>query len=155
EELVTLVAVLGRERDPDAAADRDGLAVDLEGSADCFDEPRSEHRAGTFRAAAARPHDQSKLIAAEPCRDVDFADFALDAPGHLAEQDVSRLMAVSVVDAFEAIEVEQEHRELRLLLRQQVQAIIDALAEQVAIGEIGERVVMRELSDLCLRALAL
>ena len=59
-----------------------------------------------------------------------------------------------VVDALEAVEVEAEHGEA-LAAPQAQQRLLQLLAEQRAVGEVGQRVVAREVGDLLLLAAAL
>ncbi len=63
-------------------------------------------------------------------------------------------MAERVVDALEAVEVEAEHGEA-LAAPQALQRLLQLLAEQGAVGEVGERVVARKVGDLLLLAAAL
>ena len=74
--------------------------------------------------------------------------------GHHLEQLVADRMAERVVDALEAVEIEIEHREL-VAAADAGQRLGEPLAEQHAVGQIGQRVVARHMRDLLLGALAL
>ena len=60
-------------------------------------------------------------------------------------------MAERVVDALEAVEVEAQHGEA-LAAPQALQRLLQLLAEQRAVGEVGQRVVARKVGDLLLLA---
>ena len=63
-------------------------------------------------------------------------------------------MAERVVDALEAVEIEAEHGKA-LAAPQAQERLLQLLAEQRAVGEVGERVVARQVGDLLLLAAAL
>ena len=63
-------------------------------------------------------------------------------------------MAERVVDALEFVEVEVEHRKL-LAAPDPLQRLVELLAEQHAVGQIGQRIVVRQMRDPLLRQLAL
>ena len=61
------------------------------------------------------------------------------------QQRVADRMAERVVDGLEAVEIEEQHGEL---LAAAASACSMLLAEQHAVGQIGERVVARHVHDL-------
>ena len=79
-----------------------------------------------------------------------------------AQQPVAGLVPERVVDVLEAVEVEQHHRDLLLLVRVAAarapgagQRLGQPVVEQRAVGQAGERVVQGQLRDPRLRRLAL
>ena len=98
--------------------------------------------------------DDGELVAAEACHHVALAHAAEQPHAHLLQQRVADGVPERVVDALEAIEVETEHGEALAALQAQ-QRLLQLLAEQRAVGELGQRVVAREVGDLLLLAAAL
>jgi hypothetical protein len=62
---------------------------------------------------------------------------------HLHNQLVAALMAERVVDLLEPVEVDQQQRHRRVGTGTRHERLLDALGEQDAVGQPGERVVMR------------
>ena len=103
-------AVVRRERDADAGADDDLVAVDLVGRADHLDEPARRARATaslgpvpTCTMANSSPPSRatvslSRDASRQPARD-------------LLQQLVADRMAERVVDALEMVEIEAQHRQ--------------------------------------------
>lgn len=87
--------------------------------------------------------DQGReLVAAEPGRGVAVPDRRLEAVGGLDEQFVTGLVADGVVDGLEAVEVDEEHGRAPVGGATAGQGLLDALGEQRAVGQVGERVVL-------------
>ena len=88
---------------------------------------------------------------------------ARKAPSHgrlqparnFAQQRVADGMAEHVVDLLEAVEIEAQHREALARARRQIERGGDALVERRAVGQLGERIVVRHVRDALLVALAL
>ena len=79
---------------------------------------------------------------------------ALQALAHVAQQLVAEVVAERVVDDLEVVEVDEHHRDrARVALREH--RLLQAVVEQVAVGQPGERVVVRLALELLLVALAL
>ena len=72
--------------------------------------------------------------------------------GHRLEQLVAGRMAERVIDALEVIEIEIEHRELAAAAHQR-KLLLELLAQQHAVGQFGERIVVRQVRDPLLRLL--
>ena len=77
-----------------------------------------------------------------------------EALGGLAQERVADVMTEHVVDRLEAVDVEREYGEAVARHRGQVDGSADAFVEGRAVGQIGERVVMRHVGDTLLVALA-
>ena len=99
--------------------------------------------------------DDRKLVAAEPRDRVGLADHGLEARRGLLEQRVAGGVAAHVVDLLEAIEVEAQHRDLVAVAPRPRQRLLEAVAEQHAVGQAGQRVVVGHEPDLRLGRLAL
>ena len=108
QQLIGLVAVGRRHGNADAGADDDLMAVNLERLQQRFDDLGGK-LAGLARAGLAL-HD-GKFVAAEARDRIDTAHHALQALGHRAQQRVADGMTERIVDALEAVKVEEHHRQ--------------------------------------------
>ena len=98
--------------------------------------------------------DQHELVAADARHGVALAQHAAQALGHRLQQQVAGRVAEAVVDELEVVEVHEHHRDgARLALR--VHRLAQAVVQQVAVRQAGERVVVRLVLELHLVALAL
>ena len=66
----------------------------------------------------------------------------------MLEHGVSGLVAERVVDLLEAVEIEQHQREAGAVALRREERLLEAILEEPAVRETGERVVQRELLDL-------
>jgi hypothetical protein len=57
-------------------------------------------------------------------------------------------MAKAVVDRFEVVEVQQQHRRGRVATSAQLERDLDSLGDRDTIGQAGQRVVIREAAQL-------
>ena len=73
---------------------------------------------------------------------------ALDALGDLPEQLVARLPAEGVVDDLEPVDVHHGNGEPAFFALRRAHVLNEALVEQAAVGEAGERVVIGEVIEL-------
>ena len=64
-------------------------------------------------------------------------------------------MAEGVVDRLEVVEVHEQHGDGLLVARLALQRVLDAVPEQRAVGETGDRVVEGLMCELLLERLAL
>ncbi len=71
------------------------------------------------------------------------------------QQAVTGVVAERVVDVLEVVEVEEQDCDTLARALRERQCVLDAVAEQAAVGEQGERVVEGELAQLLLERLAL
>ncbi|HST39173.1 MAG TPA: hypothetical protein VLK58_06680, partial [Conexibacter sp.] len=67
----------------------------------------------------------------------------LEPLGDLLEEHVAVVMTERVVDLLEVVEVHDHHREAAVAALGGAQRLLDAVAEQHAVGQAGERVVQR------------
>ena len=103
--------------------------------------------------AADRLAQDRELVAAEAGHGVLRAQRALDARGHLAEDLVAGGVAEAVVDALEAIDVEEVDGS-GVVAAAAIDRVLQPVAEEGAVGQPGERVVERQALQLGLHALA-
>ncbi len=99
-------------------------------------------------------HEHDELVAAEPRDDVARAQALPQSCRHLAQQYVARFVAQRVVDHLEAVEIDEQHRELAVVATARLDREIEELSEHRAIGQTREAVVGREVLDSFLGTLA-
>ncbi len=106
EEVLGLLEGAGPVEVGDADADTDGdvLSVEPVGQGEFVHDPVGE------RASVARLADDDELIATQPGDEVAVANHADQSLGEGSEECVADVVAVHVVDLFEAVEIEEDHR---------------------------------------------
>ena len=109
---------------------------------------------GRLRGIVDLLQQHDELVAAEPRDDVARAQAFAQARAHLAQQHVAGLVAERVVDDLEAVEVDEQHRELAVVAPRRLDRQPEQLREHHAIRQAGEAVVRREVLDALLGALA-
>ena len=141
------------DRDADARLHVERLAGDLERLAH-----GGEHALGDLdrlRALADALEQDPELVAAEAGRGVAGAQAAAQALGDLDEQLVAGGVAERVVDRLEVVEVEHADGDEVALAGGAVQGVLDAVVEERAVRQLGERVVEGAVAQLGLGGLAL
>ena len=152
QQQVGVGAVVRRDGDADAGADHDMPAVDVVGPADQLDDARGELAALLGPADVGLHHRE--FVAADARHEVG-GRHRLDQTGrHELEQLVADRMAERVVDGLEMIEIEAMHGKAAARL-DAVEGVLQMLAEQHAVRQIGQHVVPRQMRDLGLGAAAL
>ena len=139
--------------DADRGRHRDALA--LERQAPLAD--RLEHALGdALRGVAVGVAQQDgELVAAEAGDHVGLADAVVQRAADGADDLVAGLVAARVVDVLEAVEVEQEDRALAAVARGVGDVLGELLVEAAAVEELRQRVVVGQVLQLVLEALAL
>ena len=79
---------------------------------------------------------------------------ALEALGDGDEQEVAGRVAEAVVDRLEVVEVDEEHGEVAVRAGDPRERVLDPIAEEALVGQVGERVVERLVRELILEAVA-
>ena len=108
----------------------------------------SSSRCGDLdRPALARQAfaEHGELVAAQARERVAGGEQRREPLGELGQQLVAALVAVAVVDDLEAVEVEPEHRGGAAVAGGQRERVVDAVDEQRAVRQPGERVVQRAM----------
>ena len=143
-QLIEIGAVLRRQRDANAGVGREMMTEALAGLPDRFVDSRHEfYRVGD---TADRSLDHGKFVAAQPGDEIGWLDAVLDAGGHGLQQLVADVMAERVVDALELVDIDVEQGKFFALNRLSKLAL-DLLAEQYAVRQVGQCVVVREVRD--------
>ncbi len=100
-------------------------------------------------------HDHDEFVAAEARQQVVVAGHVGDPRGDLFEQLVAGLVAVHVVDLLEVVDVEEQRRQHFLVARGFLELAREIRLQQVAVGQVGQRIVGRDLLQPRLDRLAL
>src|SRR5205814_9195316 len=108
---------------------------------------------GVFFRPKIREQDD-ELVSTHASDGIGFANAGLEAFGNLAEDDVSGLVSEGVVHPFEVVEVKHHDGERVLGASAAFDGYFEAVAEQGAGGKAGEGVVMRDVVDVLVGALA-
>ena len=93
----------------------------------------------------AEQHDE--FVAALTADGVGAAHATGDAAGHGLQQFVADGVAVHVVNFFEEVEIDEHDGELFAVAVGKGDGLLDAVVEQDPIGQVGEKVVLREVGE--------
>ena len=153
QQLLGFVAVAGRHRDADAGADDDGMAVEQIGIADRLQQPLGEQHGilGPRQPAL----DDREFVGVEPGQRILLAQRRAQALGDAAQQLVADAVAERVVDRLEIVEAEHQHGDLVGAAPRVQQDLVHVLAQQIAVRQPGQAVVLRHEGEPRLGALAL
>jgi hypothetical protein len=147
------VGAVGRvQADPDGGGDVEVVAVQVESAREDFQDLRGDRRGVRRRGDAG--HDDHELVAADTRDRVALAHAHEDPARDRLQQAVAELVAERIVDGLEAVEVEEKHGHLRTCAMTLRDRLLDAVAQQYAVGQPGERVVMRHVRHALLGHLA-
>ena len=105
-------------------------------------------------AVGVAQHD-GELVAAEAGDDVGLAHALAQRAADGADDLVAGLVAARVVDVLEAVEVEQEQRAAAAVAGGVADELGQLLVEAAAVEQVGQRVVVGQVLELGLEALAL
>ena len=133
----------GRERDPDRGADEQLAPVDHERRLQAVQDALGDDR-GLARVADVVEQER-ELVAGEPGDGVVRPQRGLQPSRHRLQQLVAARVAEAVVDDLEAVEVEEQHGRaaLGVMALGAPDRLVQAVQEQDAVGQAGERVVER------------
>ena len=124
----------GQRHEQLAALDRERRAHRLDGG--------TRHPQGVGRLVQVG-QQQGELVAAQPRQRVAAAHALAQAGGDLLQQGVAGGVAEGVVDVLEAVHVGVHHRHLAVVPLRLRQCLPQAVLEQLAIRQAGQRVVVR------------
>ena len=138
------------DRQPDARRDGEQVVAEAERLLDLADQSVAERRDRRHVLEAAH-HDQ-ELVATETGHEVAGTHPPSDPIGDLAQHEVAGRVTVRVVDALEAVDVDEHHRALVVAVHQHA---LEVLEHGEPVGEAGQRIVAGLVSELLLELLAL
>ena len=151
EERVSVGAVLGEEADPDARRHRNVMRVGDERGRDRFEDLAGERR----DMLLFEVHDEEHELVAPDARDGIACSHAPAQPRRDLPQDlIADPVSHRVVHELESVEVEEEQGESRAGTLGLCESKHHVVLEELAVRKAGQRVVVREVLDLFLGALA-
>jgi hypothetical protein len=141
-----VLLVVGVERDTDAGAEHQFLAVDGDRPRHPLQQALQAADAFLRRLQADQQHHE--LVAAEAGHGIVLAHRFADAARDFDQHAVANGMAEAVVDRLEAVEVEVAHRQQALLALGAGQRLRQPVGQHDAVGHAGKGVVMGEALEL-------
>src|SRR5437763_846747 len=106
---------------------------------------KSESSATGMNCPGEIGREHRKGVSTEPRHGVAFAYGALQAVGDHSQQRIARAAAVALVDQLEAIQVQDQQRRRPARAPGVRDRLQGAVAEQVAVRQAGQRIVVRQL----------
>ena len=138
--------------DPHAGCDGNAVPVDIDRLGEAGLHPLDDLRHGARREVVEQ---QCELVSAESCRKVGRPQATAQPMTHLRQQAVAGEVAERVVDELEAVEIEEDHSKAEARRRPRVvDRKVQALEEQLPIGQTGDLVVQGPLSKSLLQLFA-
>ncbi len=125
---------------------RDLVIAEIEGFAERLSDFLGEGRG--LHGRVGHVVDHRELVAAQPGDQRGFRGAFAQPRGDGAQQGVTGRMSKRVVDLLEAIEIEHEHGQINTAIARNRNGVFHPLPEQHAIWQIGQRIVLRHMSDL-------
>ena len=95
---------------------------------------------------------QHEFVAAESRHHVAAANAVLEPLGDAAQQLVAHIVAERVVNDFHAVQIQKQNAEHRVFFFGVGERAAQFVAEQSAVRQIGQRIVIRHMTDGFLRA---
>jgi hypothetical protein len=90
----------------------------------------------------------SEFVAAEARYDVALPHSAREQPSNLDQSLVAGLVAERIVDVFEAIEVNEQHRGILTVALDAIDNSLEGAHEAAAVGKVDEEVLVRQPVEL-------
>ena len=140
------------DRDADAGAKREIDAAHADGLAHFR---QQAERDGLRALAVGVVGDYDEFVAAEPGQQLVLAHRVAESAGDFGQHPVAGLMALGVVDLLEAVQVNEQQRQRMALRACEREFLLQAFAEVAAVRQFGQGVVVGELFDAAVAALAL
>ena len=137
-----VLRVVREERDADAGVDVDVDAADRERLLERGAQPQAR---GAGRGLVAGLEDDRELVAAQPRQRVVLAQQLLQPRADLAQHLVAGVVAERVVELLEAVEVDQQQRELVAVRAARLDRRVQRVDQVAAVAEAGEVVGHRLL----------
>ena len=136
------------DRDADAGGDheRHRGAVEVERLAHHLEQPLGDELRAAVERGAVDQHDE--LVAAHPADRVGLAQRARQPGRDCDEQPVAGVVAERVVDVLEVVEVDEQRGAGRAVAAVAGEQLLDAVHDQRAVRQAGQRVVQRLMAQL-------
>ena len=151
-QLFGVFSVVRKDRDADADGDENLLSVQKERAGGGLDD-LGGHRLGIGPLVHFRQHDD-KLVPSEPRDAILFPHRGLDALRHLPKKSVAAGVAERVVDPLEVIDIDEQSRHSGAASSRIQGGAGQPVERERAVGELGERIIVRLHHQAVLVALA-
>jgi hypothetical protein len=135
QQVIRILPVKRANRDPNARADMEIVAVQVKGLAEHSDHFLRSRRSTTGIIQFGQ--DQGKLIAPQSRGWVRLPHTGAQSLGRLLQQPITSGMTQAVVHVLEVIEVNQQHGQLPAIAVCAAQRLGQMVAEESTIGETG------------------
>ena len=145
--------VIGCDRNPDRGADHHPAAIKVVRLRQAFDDMRGNLRQD--RPFDASGQDDLEFVTPQPADPAGRTDPAFKPLCHLFEQLVAGGMPQRIVDLFEPVEIDQEHRAGALSHLRRDQDLFERLRHEKPVGQSGQRIEMGQARHMLLRAASL
>ena len=144
-----LLAVVREQAHADAGRDIERLAVDLKRRGQ-----RLQHllrHAGHIVLGGNVIEQDHELVTPEARHGVAVTHAALEPLGQLLQQAVTHLVTECIVDGLETVQFHEQHPRAPLAPARARQRLFQAIEQQRAVRQLGERVVLRHEGQTLLR----
>jgi hypothetical protein len=148
QELVHVGRVVRIVADADRRRDVDLVAADLHRPRHLAQDLVRHHARALRNVEVGK--DDHEFVAAFARHRVDFAHAGDEPSRDILEDEVAGVVAEGVVHQLEAVEVEEEHGDVALLAARGHDRLRQAVLHEPAVGQPGERVVVRHVVDRAL-----
>jgi len=152
QNLIEIRTVLRSERNSDAGVRRHLMTVTGVGRTDRIE--NSRHQVGGVGRSLDPGLDDGEFVATQPGDEVGAADATAQADSHGSQQLIADHMSERIVDAFEFVDIDIQHRQL-FARSDAKQFLFQLFVKQCAVRQVGEGVVVGEMCDPLLSAPAL
>ena len=146
EEFFSGAAVLGKDTDSDAKSQIDLPATDLNGLGGVTNNLLTAALDVSYGVEIG--HDNDEFVSPHARHAVGFANGGEQALPHSREEAVADSVAKRVVDLFKEVDINEEHRDFLVMVLPSEDRLAETLLEQLAVGEAGQVIVMREVVDV-------
>ena len=141
------------EADSDTRAWEDLFALDLRRNLECLEDARG--RVGGLGRVGDAFEENRELVASEASERVGRAHGDQQPSSDLLENPVAGLVAETVVDRLEVVQVDEHDRDVGEPTLRSHQRMLDAIREQRSVGEARHRIVEGLMRELLLERLPL
>ncbi|MNN11455.1 hypothetical protein D3C81_1244130 [compost metagenome] len=145
---VLVLPIRRMQGNADAARDVERVAAHLHGLAQRLQQPFGDH-AGILGFVDA--HQQHEFVAAHAGDGVIGPHHRAQPPGDFHQQAVAHVMAVGIVHALEAVEIDKQHGKARMLAGAGLDGLREAVVQQRAVRQMGELVVQGQEFEFLIR----
>ena len=135
-----IIAIQRINSDADAGGDEGFLTVQRDGGARRFDDLAGDD--GGILRLVDFLQDHGEFVASKAGHGVFLAYALLQSCRHFTQQNVAGVVAQRVVDGLEPIEIQEHDRHQMVVPFRPGQGLVETIEEQVAIGQMGQRVIV-------------